>query len=92
MSHAKKPHLHGQGSLVRSQFHKPNRTLSAAARKRISVAQKARWAKRRRRPLVAVGPEITWQGHAAFAVSLLKESDKHTEIAKMLRKAAEILR
>ncbi len=32
---------------------KPRRTLSAAARKRISEAQKARWAKQRKRKVAA---------------------------------------
>ena len=33
-----------------SSYTKPRRTLSASARKRISLAQKARWAKRAARP------------------------------------------
>jgi hypothetical protein len=77
----KKLHLVGQGKLVRSQF--TRKKLSKAARHRISVAQKARWAKRGHRQHSRQSDPVA---------ALLKEASRHTKAAATLRKVAKILR
>jgi hypothetical protein len=63
-----------------------HRKLSKAAKHRISVAQKARWAKR--------SPRYHHQhsGQSDPVASLLKEAARHAKAAAALRKVAKILR